>query len=592
MLYCYLSDTALLSFNFSDDRNSTTYGQFLSNGFGTGQVTDRVMSVFNNDLAEDKTTGLIIDPRTSMVENELLKNNRKAGLFTCDDGSPTQVDNYKACGQMCLHYDPTLNYNKNGDVLNDADRILDEDISRAELICLFDIIETCAHTHIYDLGREAYIYPAKSVIESKISRYKYTSQSRTITAGDSRSYGYVPGSLKMPLFDTADYSDNKYASKVKFQSVANNKVTTNNYSTTGDLLSTAKPVYFAKYFEFDFMFANKQEDRNNPVKTTFRIFLDPETLLSLYGECTIRKIIFPVHPQLIANHEEFGTSINDAIVQASLYVGDTLSNEVTAETSIPDILLRENYTGASTLLLPFNGELNGDAVNMTVTCLYRGCVPSKEKMREAIIKFFNTNYPAFDIDSIIPALTSSAKYIVIPLYDTKVSYNVGLDPNDTTLQHTICKNIVPLIAFERCITMLSSFPELATDQATVLNISGFNMHALAIPVKDTEQDPPALSELSNFAKYQAISTTSDYWESLTYSEKELNMRLAAIATTELSGNTTAIRNPQFGITEITTTIGGRDCRCYNFVILDDSTSVDFTVIRLSSYNNVFSLIEG
>lgn len=607
MLYCYLSDTALLA--FSDAGNSTTYGQFLSNGSGAGQVTDRVMSVFNIDLSKNESPGLIIDPRTSIDENQLVKNNRLQGLFKCEDGSETgsSISNYQAYGQMCLHYDPTLNYEKNGDIINPADKILNEDISNEEFTLLFNVIETCAHMHIYNVAYDAYTYPAKSAIEAKLASYKAESQSRTftttingVTSNTSKKYGYVVGSLRMNDFDEANYRDsenNRYASKVKLQSASSRKVTTKNYSAASSTLSTTKPVYFPKYFEFDFLFAAKQLDPTQgnpnpePVKTTFRIFFDPETLLNLYGACTIRKLVFPVDPSIIASGSEFGSSINDAIAKASMYVGDTLSNTVSTSTSIPDILLKENYTGASTLILPFNGELNGTAENMTITCLYRGRTPSKEEMRQAVIDFFIAQGYEEDISTIIPSLSASATFIIVPLYDTREVYNV--DESASDIDYTICKNIVPLSKFNVCLdTIIGGSSTLSSGKTTTLNIAGFNMHALAIPEKDSqESEPYALSELANFARYQAISTASDYWESMTYSEKQLNMRLAAVVTSELSGNKSGIRNSQFAITETIKNVGGRDLKCYNFVILSEDSSVDFFVIRRSSYNELFS-VEG
>ena len=588
-IYCYLSDTALLPIDTV--KNSTTYNAFSSNGCGVGQITDRVMSVFNTDInkedLKDDSPGLLIDPRTQIksgyLEDQEAENKRLSGLFSCNDASlavTSLIPNYRAYGQMCLHYDTALDY-------NESNSISSIDISENELKCLFNVIETCVLTHTYNNSIGGWIYGTSDELEAVLDNYKYSRLGGT--------YGYVPGSLKISVFN----SEINKCARVKLQHTDTRKLTLNNYAESGNSLTVSKNIYFPAYIEFKFLFNQIQGNvvastPENMKPTVFRIYLDPETLLNQYVPCTIRKIVFPISPDKLLS-KDYGSTVAEVITKSSKYVGDTLTHTVSMEPET-ELLLRENYTGASAVTVDVP---SGDNTNiaMTFTCLYKGAAPTKDTMRKAIGDFLDAYAESLgleniDINSIIPSLQVSGKYYIIPLYDTITNLDIGLYDIDrdgvadeVDGQYRICRNIVPITFIRNKVQRVTPTTEFI-NASDVLMIPGFNLYAVSIPLDAANG---ALSSIPAFANYQAISSISDYWDSMSSCEKDLNMYLAAIVSGELNSNDNILRNRNFDVTKEVLSLCGMNCTFYTFTIASGQTSVEFSVLTRESYSDLYGV---
>lgn len=611
MLHCYLSDTALLPAGYllSNAKNTTTYGEFLSKGSGVGQITDRVLSVFNTDsnLSDniDTSPGLIFDPRVGYDANNKPTNDRiRAGLLFRDSTSldtNNAISDYRCDGKMCLHYDTTLEKRSSAAA---GDKLSTISISKDELTCLFNIIERAIYTHSYSPNKSTTINGTAiegaweytnidgglSALEQELinSSYSYISQ--------GGGFGYVPDSLRLSPRNSKD----KVAA-VKFVSSLN-AVTTFNHTASGNILNELKPIYFPSYITFDFVFSGFQAQAtgNEVIKTSIMIYLDPESLLTRYDPSTIVKIVLPTSPEAILT-DNYGDSAVTAVSAASAYVGNVLTGAVSTDI-LSNLLTRENYTGATTFSIEHTvgaaddsvGGMssNTTSVNLTFTCLYKGRAPTVSEMHDAIRTFLQ-NYATehgytVDIDSIFPELSVVASFVIIPFYDMYER----IESNGT---FTIAKNITSLDKINTRKNCVAG-DLLYGAAAAVLNIPSYNFIALVLPKKvSVGENPNGLFDIDAYKHYQAISTTSDYWDSMTDSEKQLNMYLARMVSLELNVDTsdlTAVAvlrdyNQQYTYLQEQITINSRICDCYTFTIVEDGAAVTFSIIKRASAAELF-----
>ncbi len=523
MLHCYLSDTSLFSPNIEDPSTSTniTYDQFTTFGKGVGQITERVLSMFNTKYS----TGLITDPRTVLGRNERITNLFKSyGI------------GYRSYGQMCLHYDKYF-AEKEGYAV---DEITDQTVIKR----LFDVIEICLMSHEYDPGIGKWKYASASDLDIALSGY----------SADANGYGYA-GDLHI----SAVRPEHDKKAKVKLINTTGVITTT---LGTGEV-STAD-ILFPSYVEFKFQY---EIGKIIPM----RIYFDPETLLTEYPNSYITSIIFPTNPEDLMNLRY--DTVLESLKESSCYVGNVMTHEVTK--SDTNVLDTTNHTGAATYTTSY--RIGNTDTNLTFTCTYKGRVPTQQDISNAVRDYLLALYPGQEeqIDDILPGLRISSAFIVIPFYNTRSVVN-------TVANTTICENILSLgyinrivervAQDKRCTTMLNiagynmhafACPVPTTDELT---------HPLVDDIPSTH----GLDSLDEFETYQAISTESPYWINMTDEEQDLNRYLSKIVAAELKGHSPLDINYQIEVLDI----NGIACRFYSFTI----DRVNFNVITQQSFN--------
>ena len=540
MLYCYFSDTSLLPYTGETQSYNTTFDSFSKQGKGVGQITERVLSVFNSE----PSPGLLIDPRT------IKGNTRCTKLFKSSDAS-TVGDLVRCNGKMSLYYDSF--YSKDDAEKYDTPQndITDITFEMDELTDLFNVIETCIYSHTFDTVNNRWIYQTKETLTQALSNYSISSHS---------AYGFVPGYLDIPAIE----ENSNQIAKIQFidASLSSNNVSTlvgsNSRSNTSD-------VIFPDYIYFGFKFRAFEKT------TFFKIYLNPEALLNKYDRCKITHIVFPTDPyQLLDPSYE---TASQALNIASEYVGNTLTKEVTKTNT--NVLDTTNFTGA----LQFQTQYaftDGTSENLTFTCIYKGRKPTETEMRTAILDFLRSisDDTSPDLEDLFPNLQVAGSYTIIPFYNTRTNTNF-------VTNYIITENILSYGYMNRIVTALTT----DVNCTTILNIPGYNMHAVAYPTETPDATEmickPSLHGLDatpDFATYQPISTESPYWITMTDNAQLLNTYLAKIVASE--ANHQGISG--FSYQLISKSIGGKNYSFYSFSV----GGYRFEVMTANSYNEL------
>lgn len=564
MLYCYLSDSSLLPDSTSNLPNNTDYNQLTSHGKGVGQITERVLSIFNIDDKStediDESPGVIIDPRA----------NRLKGLFQDENNSAAQIilNDYRCAGKMHLYYDKywAIKDNLPGDNIY----TINFSENPTELETLFNVIEKCIYSHVFNSAGPVWDYRSRTELEEILHEYSSSTLS---------DFGYYAGSLE--ISNVISERDKK--AKVKFISGNDfSKIITNNCDATGGEMTDYCSVLFPSIISFGFVFKELQSSRysDEKVVTNFTIYFDPETLLTQYKKSRITNIIFPTDPRkLLAMDYD---NVYDVLRDSSNYVGNILTTEVTKSISATSALESLSYTGASAITTPY--KLNEtESVNLTYTFIYKGRVPTEEEMKSALSKFLEDyigDDVDYDIDDVFPELETTASFIIVPIYDTRQVINLSSN-------NIICENIVSLKYIDRIVDAVSSDKQCTT----IITIPSYNMYAIACPIPletDTHEDSVAtkpsvhgLDSVAEFQTYQAIDTDSEYWITMSDAAQTLNSYLSKIVAAELNNHVPY---------EITYTIETKELgtRSYAFYVFTVG-GVSFSVMKYQSYRELLGV---
>ena len=555
MIYGYISDTALAPLVGPNGISSNTdYNTFMTQGVGVGQLTERVMSMFNTDVPLTDTStvlspGLIIDPRT------ISGNSRRLGLFT---GDPTYVANtstIRAAGAMSIHYDQYLAVEdaRNSPDTNAGNLIQDVD-NVVELTRLFDMIETILYTHSYDSLNEVWIYNSQNALDSLLSN-KYGEA----TTG----YGYVAGTLVMPELS---YASDKTANMRNISTSSNTVV-----NTVGTGESKDKRILFPDYIRFSFKFIALDS------ATAFTLYFNPAALINGYTRSTITHVVLPLSPQdLFTLTDTTGTSFS-TVGDVSQYVGDMISSKIYKT----DVLKGTNYTGAKTIQTGYGD--NNHTINFT--CVFRGRTPTTTEAKYAVYTIlFNylidngrtKDEAKEEIDATFPGLISTESYTIIPFYNTRVD-------SDISNTYNYSKNVFSLAYLERILNAYQDHATNANAYTTLITVPGYFMHAIAISEHSTAsaETPELISKYgldasTMFASYQAIDTQDIRWATMTDEAQKLNQYLSSIVGSELNGIT-----PPVNFTYENRTVAGVPCVFYAFSV----GSATFAVMSRGSYDS-------
>lgn len=541
MLYCYFSDTSLLPYTKETQSYNTTFDSFSKQGKGVGQITERVLSVFNSE----PSPGLLIDPRT------INGNTRCTKLFKNSDVA--NIGDLVRCnGKMSLYYDSFYSISDAAKFDEPANDITHTAFEMDELIDLFNTIETCIYSHTFDAINNKWIYQTKETLTQALISYSTSSHS---------SYGFVPGSLIIPAME----ENSNQIAKVQFVDAS---LSSNNVSTFvgSNQRSCASDIIFPDYICFGFKF--REFDGN---VTYFKIYLNPDALLNQYDRCKITHIVFPTDPyQLLDPSYE---SASQALNIASEYVGNTLTKEVTKTNT--NVLDTTNFTGA----LQFQTQYaftDGTLENLTFTCIYKGRKPTETEMRTAILDFLRSisDDTSPDLEDLFPNLQVAGSYTIIPFYNTRTNTNF-------VTNYIITENIFSFGYMNKIATYLTT----DLNCTTILNIPGYNMHAISYPTETPDATEmickPSLHGLDatpDFATYQPISTESPYWITMTDNAQLLNTYLAKIVASE--ANHQGISG--FSYQLISKEIGGKSYSFYSFSV----GGYRFEVMTANSYNEL------
>ena len=350
MIYGYLADTALAPLS----PNNTTYQSYSGYGTGVGQVTERVLSMFNTDIKaesapESGTThpGLIIDPRT---------NSSNMRCTECFSG-PGISSQMRASGVMSIHYDRYLAYKDAEDSPDLTGNYIDRVTKQDELKILFTVIETITMSHIYDTNSNAWEYRTRDWLEGRLSSY---------SVSNIGSYGYVLDTLRID----AQTSVSKTA-KVRNVTSGSSVVV----DTLGDDdTASGAAVYFPSSVSFSFQFSELT------APTAFVLYLDPATMLNNYAPTTITHVVMPMAPEDLCNPTKITDMTKLVLLESSsAYVANMLSGSADDDVLThdyvyaSDILNGTNYTGSVARSV---GYLEGGDTSIKFACIYKGSVPT------------------------------------------------------------------------------------------------------------------------------------------------------------------------------------------------------------------------
>lgn len=562
MIYGYLADTALAPLGV----NNTTYQVYSTNGTGVGQVTERVMSMLNTSIPLDGSTstdpapGLLIDPRTA------TSNTRRTNLFS-GPSIPSQI---RAAGTMSIHYDRYLAYLDASGSSDLGGNYLDRVTNTAEISLLFSVIETIVMSHIYDVNSGVWEYRSKDYLEGQLSSY---------TTAVKGTYGYIRETLIMSSIAESDKT-------ARVRTVSNESSVVTNVLGS-DAVASIAPVYFPDSITFSFQFSQL----SGP--TSFRLYLNPEVMLRDYERTTITHVVMPLAPEdlctvgFVANKSSLET-----LDLTSAYVADMISGTTSEGTSTThdavfagEIANGTNYTGSVARQTAYMDRSS----NVKFACIYKGRTPTVFECLHAIYTALvnrlmtpegggKTEQEAkADVIEAFPDLLSAEQYTIIPFYDSIVAASI----NHT---YTYARNVFSFAYMSRILGKLQGNAANYDAYATIIDIPGYDMHAIAVPPDPTTNAglAPVVSEHGldsneEFSCYQPLSGTDTRWNTMTGEAKKLAEYLSTIVGSELNG--TAITSNNINYTIEPQTIAGRRCNMYVFTI----GSATFFVMQKSSY---------
>lgn len=563
MIYGYLSDTSLAPLVGPNGISTNTdYQIYMSKGVGVGQLTERVMSMFNTDMAltNDENVvlapGLIIDPRT------ISGNTRRTGLFTGNSGSVSDTAQIRAAGVMSIHYDQYLAVEDARRSSSNAGNLIQNISDTAELTRLFDVIETILMTHVYDELNGVWVYRDETTLDNFLTN-KY---------GESAmDYGYVAGTLTLP---EVDYSTDKTAT---MRNVSTTSTVVTDKIGTNEISRGAK-ILFPGYMKFSYKFSSMDS------ATTFMIYCDPETLVKSYDRVTITHIVLPLAPADLFTLTDESSTASATVGNVSQYVGNTITSKIYKVNTLDST----NYTGA---MMVQSCYIDTDHM-INFTCVYRGRKPTISEAKNAVYNLLK-NYlieqgdtedeAETRIDTVFPGLVSTEAYTIIPFYTTR-------EVSDINSAYSFCRNVFSLAYLEKFVTLLRGNAANANAYTTLITIPGYMMHAVAVADRSTADatEPTEISQYgldsnADFKDYQAVDTESRNWSTMTNEAQKLNQYLASIVASELNGIAPSI---PFAYTEIP--VGGQQLTQYTFTI----GAATFSVLNKDAVDIMARLIAG
>ena len=632
MLYCYLSDTALTPLLNYD---ITNYGQLNqindANGTwqGVGQISERVLSVFNNEeeytsyikVDEDnripqKYPNVILDAREPRTRYGGTTYNYRIGSLFQGVGA----DEYPV-GNMALHYDAYLAAKTETEFGNFLPLMENNNTTKTELAMLFNTIEYCVYSHVFvpDVGWRYYTTAeANSTLIANSARVGNGSTTKAVA-------GYVVNSVIIPSFDP---NNDRYASVRNIRSTAVTPTIKNTIGSNAEAPEATANVYFPDYIQFTFRFSQLKE------ATIFRIYLNPSVFLKKYNRCTITHVVCPASPADLVNGDTL-TDVMMGIGAASRYVANVLTSEVTKTNTIDayDMLKTTNATGASALEVKYiirddNGN-EASHYTMAFTCIFKGRKPTMAEMREAVKKIFeNAGFTKEQVEPIFPDLYIARSYVLVPMYDTRVTLDTSLNIKYCTNIYDISQiyrnyngqakqyvlttdtNFIPEKVYyvlegdiyvpytddtgaaipadtyyeHSRYTLENYVPSSITKYSSIINVPAYYMYVLAYPreiVDEDIEDAVPFDQLNLFSTYQPIGSTDVYWGTLSDAAKQFNESLTKIVASQI--NNVAPTDVEYSL-EVDSIFADDADRTYLTFVVD---GYSFAVMSRESYINAY-----
>lgn len=561
MIYGYLEDTALTPRSENIIVSSgEQYGSYRNaNGElvrgGVGQVTERVLSIFNTE-ENPQPNGLIeiyhhqiMDPRDTRLQ----------GMFTGSMDDVTGTNYERPHGDMKIHYDQYWAERENV-AGNNIEAIKDKTYAD-QFRKLFNMVETVVYSHTFDAVNKMWVYKTSSELDAVLRTNTTVYGSGSMTEDDITS-GYCAGSLTMPV---VDYTNDKHA-PVTSMSMTDNKIKT----TIGtNPTSCNAEVLFPSYIQFAFRFSALA------APTWFRLYLNPDTLFANYPKSRITDVICPADPADLV-HMSY-VNVESAINSASRYVANIMTGKVTKTTTDP--LTTTNHTGAMPFVVNYTIPNSGSRYTFTFTCIYKGRQPTIAEMRAAIKEILETAQGSA-VSSTFPGLYVSTSFIVVPMYNSRVTAFAGTSAS-------YCRGIYSTVDFLKNYNgkavnnaSLSDVPDNLIRKASQMVVPSYFMPALIYPENYEASDAVKLDTVGDLESYQPISTEDPYWGSLSDTAREFNAAVSKIIASQL--NNTQLPNDVQCSEETKAIFGEGKNRTYVTFCVGDYS---FSLMTMESFMN-------